>query len=238
MLAKARITTRKQSGGIATAAAAAAAAAVMLLLSAFKFAAADDDHECTDAASALLDATTEQDDVVAAAVMQHHQVQQSSFVFLGCFFLLACYSLYLLTKQLAIVSRIAREQQASLCATLSYRIDYLMARSPWSMPIALLYMTAMLIVFGGLLMYLVSPRASERTLLQSVFAAWLFVADSAAHADYETTLELCVAILVTILGMIVFGFMIGSTSCVVVVVVVVVACVLLHQGAAVPPRSL
>jgi len=101
-------------------------------------------------------------------------------------------------------------RKVTLTEVLSYRADIYFSSDPLSKPIALLCMTQVLILVGGFLLYAVSP--SGATLPEKMWQAWVFIADSAAHAEYGTITERIVSFVLTICGMLVFGFLVGIVT--------------------------
>lgn len=96
---------------------------------------------------------------------------------------------------------------------ISYRIDYWFSASPASKPIVLVAATLILVLVGGFLMWLVAGEESESfTLLGAFWMCWILIVDTAAHGDFSDMGERFVGFIMTIAGMIVFGFMIGIVT--------------------------
>ncbi|GAB5369225.1 hypothetical protein AAMO2058_001387400 [Amorphochlora amoebiformis] len=101
-------------------------------------------------------------------------------------------------------------KRVSLVDVLSYRADLYFSSDPLSKPIALLCMTQVLILVGGCMLYACSPSGSS--LHSKMWQAWIFIADSAAHAEYGGIVERIVSFILTICGMLVFGFLVGIVT--------------------------
>eukprot|EP01061_Rhynchopus_euleeides_P006537 TRINITY_DN15575_c0_g1_i2.p1 TRINITY_DN15575_c0_g1~~TRINITY_DN15575_c0_g1_i2.p1 ORF type:complete len:799 (+),score=301.99 TRINITY_DN15575_c0_g1_i2:92-2398(+) len=89
-----------------------------------------------------------------------------------------------------------------------YRLDYWFSASSYSKPLALLFLTLVLIINGGGLYYTVKTD----TLGSAMWKAWAFIADSGAHADETDTAARVVGLFLTIGGMLVFALVIGLIS--------------------------
>ena len=89
-----------------------------------------------------------------------------------------------------------------------YRLDYWFSASGYSKPLALLFLTLVLIINGGGMYYTVKSE----TLGGAMWQAWAFIADSGAHADENETAGRIVGLFLTIGGMLVFALVIGLIS--------------------------
>ena len=132
---------------------------------------------------------------------------------IGCVFLLGCVSMMLwVVLELRRAQRRLRKtyKKVRLVDVLSYRADLFFSSDPMSKPIALLGLTMLLILVGGMMLYVCGP--SDASLPAKLWQAWVFIADTAAHAEYGGTLERFVSFLLTICGMLVFGFLVGIVT--------------------------
>jgi hypothetical protein len=141
----------------------------------------------------------------------------------GTSVLLESYPLYLLGAVcLAIVLKLARAVHAasrdrkqggfllppSIAEILLYRLEYEWSINPLSIPLTLLVITLFVIVIGGVAMKLTSPEPDGTRLQHAVFSSWTFIADPAAHADLPSQ-QAAVGFVMTLLGMVIFGFLIS-----------------------------
>jgi len=76
---------------------------------------------------------------------------------------------------------------------------------PNTKPLVLLYFTSFLIIIGGVIFSYVSP---SNDFPSSVWESWQFIAGG-DHFELETVSERIVGLIMTIMGMMVFGFMIS-----------------------------
>jgi len=126
--------------------------------------------------------------------------------FFGCLYM----ALRILLEVQKVRSRMGKlSKRVTLGEVLSYRADLYFSSDPLSKPIALLCMTQVLILVGGFLLYACSP---DGTLPGKMWQAWVFIADSAAHSDYGGITERIVSFILTICGMLVFGFLVGIVT--------------------------
>eukprot|EP00667_Euglena_gracilis_P003442 EG_transcript_3453 len=96
----------------------------------------------------------------------------------------------------------------SLMNFFSYRADFWLSTNTYAKPIALGSFTLVLILIGaGLRLLLTAP-----TMGVSLWESWIFVVDTSAHADEESTGARLSALLMTVGGMFIFAMMIGLIS--------------------------
>jgi hypothetical protein len=87
----------------------------------------------------------------------------------------------------------------------SYRADYYLSTQSYAKPLALGAFTLIIISIGGFL----KCGLTGITLGSSFWDSWIYVVDTSAHADEETTTERVSALLSTVGGMFIFATMIG-----------------------------
>ena len=90
----------------------------------------------------------------------------------------------------------------------SYRADYYLSTQSYAKPLALGAFTLIIISIGGFL----KCGLTGITLGSSFWDSWIYVVDTSAHADEETTTERVSALLSTVGGMFIFATMIGYGS--------------------------
>eukprot|EP00940_MAST-03C_sp_MAST-3C-sp2_P000336 g336.t1 len=112
---------------------------------------------------------------------------------------------YLIWNEMRLCCRKSKEGKADLLEVMSYRTDFLFSTVSSMKLLVLLYSTSLLIIFGGVLFWIVSPTAS---LSESFWESWQFIADG-DHFELESFGEIVVGLFMTIAGMMVFGFLIG-----------------------------
>ncbi len=90
-----------------------------------------------------------------------------------------------------------------------YRVDLWFSGEKWSKPIALSMLVVLVISMGGVFFWLVD---SEVSLADALWRAWLCIADTSSHAEQKGFLHVSMALIMTIIGMIVSGFLIGIVA--------------------------
>eukprot|EP00164_Ancoracysta_twista_P001485 GFYU01001945.1.p1 GENE.GFYU01001945.1~~GFYU01001945.1.p1 ORF type:complete len:869 (-),score=243.47 GFYU01001945.1:183-2789(-) len=95
--------------------------------------------------------------------------------------------------------------EATVGEILAYRVDYYFSVTAMSKPFFLLGSTFFLILVGGV----VRAMTSSNALSHAVWQSWIWVADAAAHADESDPGDRALALIITLGGMVVFGFMVG-----------------------------
>eukprot|EP00668_Euglena_longa_P015319 GGOE01019386.1.p1 GENE.GGOE01019386.1~~GGOE01019386.1.p1 ORF type:complete len:792 (+),score=259.72 GGOE01019386.1:35-2377(+) len=96
----------------------------------------------------------------------------------------------------------------SLVNFFSYRADFWLSTNTYAKPIALGSFTLVLILIGAALRCLLTAP----TMGTSLWDCWIFVVDTSAHADEESTAARLSALLMTVGGMFIFAMMIGLIS--------------------------
>eukprot|EP01134_Creolimax_fragrantissima_P001921 CFRG1921T1 len=99
-------------------------------------------------------------------------------------------------------------EQFSYASHFESRLDYWFSASHLSKPIALIVLTALLILVGSIVMSIVSSQPFGL----SMWKTWTYVADPGTHADVEDISMRIVAIFVTIGGMLVFAVLVGIVA--------------------------
>ncbi|GAB5356025.1 hypothetical protein AAMO2058_000255500 [Amorphochlora amoebiformis] len=100
-------------------------------------------------------------------------------------------------------------KHVSVASIIRYRLDLYFSTDPMAMPVALFCCTLQVIFLGGFLLWTFESDSSA-TLEGSMWLSWIFIADSAAHAEYgRTTISCFISFVLTIGGMLVFGFLVG-----------------------------
>jgi len=89
-----------------------------------------------------------------------------------------------------------------------YRLDFHFSSDTATKPAALLCATLLIIFFGAVVMSILT----EKGFLSSLWIVWTWVSDPGTHADTESSIERTLAFLLTILGMLIFGLMIGIVA--------------------------
>ena len=97
---------------------------------------------------------------------------------------------------------------------LSYRLDYFFSSYWWSKMGCLGFLTAALILAGGVVITLIRLMAadSDGSFGGALWDAWTFVADPGTHAETEGTGNKAVAFVLTLGGMLVFALVIGIVA--------------------------
>jgi hypothetical protein len=96
----------------------------------------------------------------------------------------------------------------SLRAFCFYRADFWLSSTPYAKPLALGTFTLYVLALGGFMLYIVKGTDMGTALWDS----WIFVVDAAAHADEKTTAERIAALMMTVVGMLIFAMMISLIS--------------------------
>eukprot|EP00667_Euglena_gracilis_P003434 EG_transcript_3446 len=96
----------------------------------------------------------------------------------------------------------------SLSGFLLYRADYWLSSAPYAKALALGTFTLLVILLGGFMIYMVKGT----DMGSSLWDAWIFVVDAAAHADEDSTAERIAALLMTVVGMLIFAILISLIS--------------------------
>eukprot|EP00808_Paulinella_micropora_P024278 g51966.t1 len=139
---------------------------------------------------------------------QPADVDSSSNTFLILFLLICLMILAVIAYECHSARKKAAEHvNVTFWEVFSFRLDYVFSTSQASKPIALLGATLLLIMFGGIILWLQDPSQS---LSSTVFFSWLLIADTSAHSDIEN--GRAVGLFMTVGGMLVFGFMIGIVT--------------------------
>lgn len=98
----------------------------------------------------------------------------------------------------------------TLTEMLEYRMDYYFSSSKWAKVVLLFGFTFILIAFGGGMLAILGD---DRSISNSAWTAWTYVADPGTHADCPETLPIRMAsFTITLGGMLVFALMIGIIS--------------------------
>ncbi|KAJ8610022.1 hypothetical protein CTAYLR_006651 [Chrysophaeum taylorii] len=101
--------------------------------------------------------------------------------------------------------RHARNLRASLVDLLKYRLENWWARNPVAIPLSLAYVTMMTNMLGGLIYNVFTGES----LGLAIFHTWMFLSDPSAHTALDTTVATLLGFILTVIGMIICGFMVS-----------------------------
>ncbi|KAL1200793.1 putative ion channel POLLUX [Cardamine amara subsp. amara] len=101
-----------------------------------------------------------------------------------------------------------KKEEVPLKKRLAYSLDVCFSVYPYAKLLALLFATVVLIVYGGLALYVVSDCGVDEAL----WLSWTFVADSGNHADRVGVGARIVSVAISAGGMLVFATMLGLIS--------------------------
>ena len=101
------------------------------------------------------------------------------------------------------------DDEARLRDVVVYRVEQWWATSPWGIPVTLLGASVGVVALSSVaLKAAVSGVAWEEAL----FTSWLFIADPSAHAAMENAAATAVGLVVTCVGLVIFGFVVSVTT--------------------------
>lgn len=95
--------------------------------------------------------------------------------------------------------------KATLWGLLNYRLENWWARSPAAIPLSLLYVTLTVNMIGGLLY----NACTGESLGTAIFRTWTFLSDPSAHTELDSLGATFLGFVLTVLGMIICGFLIS-----------------------------
>jgi len=104
--------------------------------------------------------------------------------------------------------RMSGDSNVGLFDILSYRLDYWLSQSIWSKPFLLIMVVLVVVSLGGIIMAVLTGE----TLSAAMWKTWLLIVDTGAHGEFETYLDRLFGLLITICGMLVFGFLVGIVT--------------------------
>lgn len=101
--------------------------------------------------------------------------------------------------------RDSKNLKATLWGLLNYRLENWWARSPAAIPLSLLYVTLTVNMVGGLLY----NACTGESLGTAIFRTWTFLSDPSAHTELDSLGATLLGFVLTVLGMIICGFLIS-----------------------------
>lgn len=105
----------------------------------------------------------------------------------------------------AMTLRHAKSLKATMWRLLNYRLENWWARNPTAIPLSLAYVTLVTNMIGGV----IYSAVTGETLGSAIFKTWTFLCDPAAHTELDTLAATCLGVALTLLGMIICGFLIS-----------------------------
>mmetsp|Transcript_18681 Transcript_18681/g.58743 ORF Transcript_18681/g.58743 Transcript_18681/m.58743 type:complete len:977 (+) Transcript_18681:175-3105(+) len=101
--------------------------------------------------------------------------------------------------------RNAKSLESTILGLLNYRLENWWARSSTAIPLSLAYVTLCTNMLGGL----IYSAFTGESLGTAIFKTWTFLCDPAAHTELDTMVATCLGVALTLLGMIICGFLIS-----------------------------
>ncbi|RAL39544.1 unnamed protein product [Cuscuta campestris] len=117
---------------------------------------------------------------------------------------LDCFPHFMILSKLTKVNK----EEVPVKKRIAYMVDVCFSIYPYAKLLALLFATFFLIGYGGLALYAVS----DRSITESLWLSWTFVADSGNHADMVGIGSRIVSVLISSGGMLIFAMMLGLVS--------------------------
>lgn len=102
-----------------------------------------------------------------------------------------------------------KKEEVPLKKRIAYSLDVCFSVYPYAKLLALLFATAVLIVYGGLALYAVGDCGGVD---EALWLSWTFVADSGNHADRIGVGPRMVSVAISAGGMLIFATMLGLIS--------------------------
>lgn len=105
----------------------------------------------------------------------------------------------------AMTLRRTRNLESTIWQLLNYRLENWWARNPTAIPLSLAYVTLVTNMIGGV----VFSAATGESLGNAIFKTWTFLCDPAAHTELDTVVATTLGVALTMLGLIICGFLIS-----------------------------